>query len=69
MQSKGKLMQRLRDERAAEAEKHGLVKLRIELYVTPLQRQEALDLAATFQHELPAAVNKACNAPRGRQYG
>ena len=40
--TKAELMERLRTYRTAEAEKLGLVKLRVEMYTTPADKEKAL---------------------------
>ncbi len=42
MKSKAEIMTKLRKERAAEAKRLGLVKLRVEMYTTPADKDKAL---------------------------
>ena len=52
MKPKSELMARLRKERAAEAAKLGLVRLRIDQYVTPEQKARILKYVARFKRDV-----------------
>jgi len=48
---KAELMKKLRTDRAAKAARLGLVKLRIEMYVTPEQKERALKYVARLKRD------------------
>ena len=52
MKKKSEIMRDGRAKRAADAEKHGLVKLRIETYVTPEQKERVLKYVERLKRDV-----------------